>query len=372
MSANAPIWDDGDWRALPPLTADTDADVCVVGLGGAGIAALHAARESGLSAVGIDARAVGGGAAGRNGGFLLAGLAAFHHEVVASLGRERAARCYRATLTEIDRLAATHGDLVRSSGSLRLADDAREVDDCAAQLDAMRSDALPVEPYRDGSRRGLLFPADAAYAPLALARREATLAIAHGARLHEATPALQIDGDRVVTPRGVVRARHVLVCVDGGLEALLPRLCSTVRSARLQMLASAPVAPLLVPRPVYARWGWDYWQQTSSGAVVVGGARDIGGDDEWTSRDGTSVIVQTALERILRERLGVSARITHRWAAHCAFHDGVLPIVARQPDGVIACGAYNGTGNVWSRISGRAALALALDRRSDERVLLGV
>jgi hypothetical protein len=37
---------------------------------------------------------VAGGAAGRNGGFLLAGLAAFHHDAVAAHGRARARALY--------------------------------------------------------------------------------------------------------------------------------------------------------------------------------------------------------------------------------------------------------------------------------------
>ena len=60
---------------LPLLETDLEVDVCVVGLGGAGLSALEPLAQSGRRVVGIDAVEPGAGASGRNGGFLLAGAA---------------------------------------------------------------------------------------------------------------------------------------------------------------------------------------------------------------------------------------------------------------------------------------------------------
>jgi hypothetical protein len=71
---------------------------------------------------------------GRNGGFLLAGTALFHHEAVEAWGRGRAVALYAATLAEIDRLAAELGGaIVRrvGVGSLRIPASPAEVEDCA-------------------------------------------------------------------------------------------------------------------------------------------------------------------------------------------------------------------------------------------------
>ena len=51
---------------------------------------------------------------------------------------------------------------------------------------------------------------------------------------------VRLEGTCVVTSRGMVRARRVIVAVDGHLEQLLPELAGRVRTARLQMLATAP------------------------------------------------------------------------------------------------------------------------------------
>ncbi|WP_331712129.1 FAD-dependent oxidoreductase, partial [Rhodococcus sp. EPR-147] len=72
-----PAWDDdpavSGWPGLPALERDGTADVCVVGLGGSGLAAVTDLVDRGLDVVGIDAGRIAAGAAGRNGGFLLGG-----------------------------------------------------------------------------------------------------------------------------------------------------------------------------------------------------------------------------------------------------------------------------------------------------------
>src|ERR671917_88001 len=118
--AATPIWGDpAAWQNPPALAGNATADLCVVGLGGSGLAAVGAALDAGATVVGIDAGPVGGGAAGRNGGFLLAGGALFHHAAVAAWGEERAAGIYAESLAELDRLAGELGPVVQRVGSLR-------------------------------------------------------------------------------------------------------------------------------------------------------------------------------------------------------------------------------------------------------------
>src|SRR6476661_4102255 len=97
-------WDDSPWRELPPLETHAEADVCVVGLGGSGLVCVNELLALGKTVIGIDAGTVGGGAAGRNGGFLLAGAASFYHDLVEQLGRDKARELYGLTLEEIDRI----------------------------------------------------------------------------------------------------------------------------------------------------------------------------------------------------------------------------------------------------------------------------
>jgi len=367
---NTPIWGEGETLSLPELDGELDADVCVVGLGGSGLVCVHELVENGRRVVGIDATTVAGGAAGRNGGFLLGGVAMFHHDAVTRLGRGAAVAIYEETLKQIDRMVAETPGAIHRTGTLRIAASREEQDDCARQRAAMRRDGLPVEAYAGPEGTGLLFPADASYDPAARCRALATHALTSGARLFERTPALSIDDGRVTTPNGCVRARHVVVAVDGRLETILPELSSRVRSARLQMLATSPAPDVDFPRPTYARWGLDYWQQRSDKRIVLGGCRDVGGDAEWTTDDHPTESVQAALTTLVRERLNVTAEITHRWAATVGYTQGGLPILEQVRPRVWAVGGYSGTGNVVGALCGRAVAEIIVRGRSEVAELL--
>lgn len=348
------VWDDHSWTPLPSLEGDLKADICVVGLGGSGLAAVHELLRLGVSVVGVDAGPVAGGAAGRNGGFLLAGLAKFYHQTVQKFGRERAKDIYQATLNQIDRMTEETPLAIRRVGSLRVADTQGESQDCLKHAEALHADGFAVEPYEGPEGRGILIPTDAAFNPLLRCRILAERATLAGARLFEHSPAVHISGNEVRTPKGSVCCKKVIVAVDGKLELLLTELSGKVRTARLQMLATAPTTETGFPRPVYARYGYEYWQQLPDGRIAVGGFRDLGGEAEWTFSDQPTPLIQAALEKLLRERLGVQAPITHRWAASVGYTQTGLPIIEEARPNVWAIGGYSGTGNVVGGLCGQA------------------
>ncbi len=357
---NTPVWDDHPWPALPALRGEVRADACVVGLGGSGLSAVQALLDLGLSVVGVDAGRVAGAAAGRNGGFVMGGLAAFHHDLGRRVGRDLARRLYALTLEQLDRMTAETPQLIRRPGSIRLALDAAELEDCRLHGEALRADGFPAEAYEGPEGRGLLVHGDGVFQPLRRARALAERVTARGARLYEHTPALDIAPGLVRTPEGAVHARRVIVAVDGNLEALLPELADRVRSVRLQMLATAPTDEVRLTRPVYARFGHDYWQQLPDGRVALGGGRDLGGEGEWEAPGEPGEVVQAHLDGVLREQIGVSgAPVEHRWAARVGYTQSGLPVLGEVRDGVWALGAYSGTGNVVGARCGRAAARLA-------------
>lgn len=349
-----PVWEDGAWPGLPPLDRDLRTGTCVVGLGGSGLAAVLELLRLGEEVVGIDAGIVGGGAAGRNGGFLLAGLAEFHHDAVERYGREWSARCYRHTIAERDRMSAETPTAIRRPGSLRIATDPAEVEDCERQRRAMVADGLPVEWYEGPEGSGLLIPDDGVFDPLKRCRLLAQAALAGGARLFGRTSARAISSDLVETSSGRIECRGVVVAVDGGLAKVLPELDGRVRDVRLQMLATAPTDEVELSRPVYARYGYDFWQQLPSGAIVLGGWRDRTLETEFTDEAVITPEVQQGLDGILRHRIGVTAPVTHRWVGIVGYTPDGLPVVEEVRPGVWAIGGYCGTGNVVGAMCGRA------------------
>lgn len=365
---NTPVWDDGNWHPLPHLEGNLESEFCVVGLGGSGLSAILELLRLGRTVVGIDAGLVAGGAAGRNGGFLLAGVAKFYHQSVAEHGPALARRLYQATLEQIAHMQRETPEAIWPVGSLRIAASEEELQDCAAHLKALRADGFEAEPYEGPEGQGLLIPSDAAFNPLQRCRTLARQALEAGARLFENTPAHKISGQEVQTLQGCIRCQKVLVAVDGRLEHLLPELKGRVRTARLQMLATAPVARRY-KRPVYRRWGYDYWQQLPDGRIALGGMRDAGGEAEWTAQNEPSDTVQHRLEALLHQ-LGIEAPITHRWAASVGYSANGLPIAEEVRPDVWAIGAYSGTGNVVGALLGREAAWVLHGSRRPGAVLL--
>ena len=371
-------WDDDPvvtaWPGLAALPGNRTADACVIGLGGSGLAAVGALLERGLSVLGVDAGRVAAGAAGRNGGFLLGGAAAYLHTAVAQWGEAAAVQVYRATLAELRGLAhALGGDVVRRVGAIRLAglpgeprtgaeaeDRVRELGDCAEHAGALRAHGFAVEEYDGPLGQGLYLPEDAAMNP---ARRALALAaaLAPRAALHEQTAVARVEPGRVTTERGVISASVVIVAVDGRLEVLLPQLLGRVRTARLQMLATAPLTVRPLPCPVYGRWGYDYAQQSADGRLFVGGGRDRFLQQEWTLDAAPTPNVQGYLDGLAERMAGAPVQVTHRWAASVGYTPDGRPLCAEVDDGVIAIGGYNGTGNLVGPVAARAAVALALD-----------
>ena len=113
-----------------------------------------------------------------------------------------------------------------------------------------------------------------------------------------------VEPGAVHTQHGTVRAGVVVVAVDGRLDVLLPQLAPIVRTARLQMLATAPIALGRVPCPVYGRWGYDYAQQLPDGRLFVGGGRDLFAEDEWTLDAHPTAGVQAYIETVTTRMAG--------------------------------------------------------------------
>ena len=367
---NTPAWGDGVVaESFPALAGDAEADVCVVGLGGSGLSCIHELLRLGQKVVGVDAGIVGGGAAGRNGGFLLGGTAEFHHKAIAGLGHVRAREIYQLTLDEIGRISAETAATVRRVGSLRIAASDAEERDCDLELKAMLADGFPAEPYKGQEGTGLYFPSDAVFNPLERCRMLAHNAAGDGAELHEQTRAISIGDGEVNTSSGRIRCKHIIVAIDGKLEILLPEIAGRVRTARLQMLSTIPAPEVDYPYPVYRRWGFDYWQQLPDGRVVIGGCRDRFEASEWTADSEPTDQVQECIESVLRTVVGVQQPVARRWAASVAYSNSILPVLEQPRPDVWAIGGYNGTGNVIGAIYGRMVAQIAVTGESELRAV---
>jgi len=351
---------------LPEQRVGGAVDVAVVGGGVTGCACALALAEAGRRVRLYEAREIAGGASGRNGGFALRGAAPAYDSARVQLGPVRARELWCLTEDYLDRLAELAGDALRRTGSLRLAADPAERAELEAEYRALREDGFAVE-WRDdlpeplaGRFDGAIFhPADGSLQPARWVRRLAARAATAGAELCEGHRVESLDE---------LEADRVVLATDGYTRGLLPELDDAIRPVRGQVLVTEPLERDLFPYPHYARHGYDYWQQTPDGRLVVGGFRDKASDLEQTAEEETTPLIQGHLERFAAELTGEDPRITHRWAGIFGATEDRLPLAGQVPgrDGLwVACG-YSGHGNVLGLGCGDLVAGAILGRPAPE------
>jgi glycine/D-amino acid oxidase-like deaminating enzyme len=333
-------------QPLPASHASDLVDAIVIGGGVTGCSCALTLAARGLRVRVHEAREVAGGASGRNGGFALRGGAMSYLRARRSMGREGAGALWQLSERALDTMASLAGDELRRVGSLRLAADADERAELEAERDALREDDFAVEwldqlrAPLDGLFHGaLVHPRDGAVHPARWVRLLAARAVEAGAEI--------VERDRVGLRE--LEADAVVVATDGSTSRLLPELASTVVPVRGQMLATAPLADRVFDRPHYARHGFDYWQQTADGRLVVGGKRDVSFETEYTDVEETTPLVQERLEAFAAELVGGALPpVTHRWAGVWGETPDSLPLAGSVPGrpGVWVAGGYSGHGNV--------------------------
>lgn len=355
-----PFWLEESRPAV--ATRDLDhVDIAVVGAGITGCACAGALAREGQRVRVYDARGIGEGASGRNGGFALRGAAARYDVARETYGADAARELWRRTEKAVDRLATIAGDAFSRTGSLRLAADVEERVEIQAEYEALREDGFASEWREELSHlrpdfRGAIFhPTDGAVQPAGLVQRLADLAAEAGAAFAENHRIESLEN---------VEADQIVIATDGSGRGLLPELDEALWPARGQVIATTPIRERLFECPHYARNGFDYWQQLRDRRIVLGGFRDFSILTEMTDDESTTEPIQEALDAFLVELLGELPEVTHRWAGIFGLTQDLLPLVGPVPghDGVWVAAGYSGHGNVLGLLCGELVAGALLGR----------
>ncbi len=321
-------------------------DVAVVGAGVTGCSCALALAQQGLSVRVYEAREVASGASGRNGGFALRGGAPPYDRARSELAPGLARELWLLTERTIARIQRLAGDAFRPTGSWRLAADEAELADLRAEHDALIEDGFEAEwhgelepPLSSLFGGAVRHPGDGALQPARWVRRLAARAIESGVEIAERTPVDDVVG---------LPAEQVVVCLDGYTHGLLPELRDFVRPTRGQVMATEPLRKRRYSAPHYARWGYDYWQQTDDRRLILGGFRDRAEAQEYTDVEATNPVIQAALDDFAAALAGWRVTVTHRWSGVFGVTPDRYPLVGRVPgrENVWVAGGYSGHGNV--------------------------
>ncbi len=247
--------------ARPRLQLDSDADVCVIGGGLAGLTAAREIAARGWSVIVLEAGRIGEGASGRNTGFVIPGFAADPLAIAARVGLEDARELWAMSERGLDDVRNTiralrlRGADLTAGGWLHVSkrdDEARQaerVETLMRDFDA-QVEHWPTARVRDVLRSPLYYGAihhKRAFSidPLAYLRGLAAAAEAAGAHIHEHTPATALDPDgvrkRISTPSARVRAAHVVIATNVPAGRLIPGLAETLLPVTPYVMVTAPL-----------------------------------------------------------------------------------------------------------------------------------
>ncbi|MDP9340558.1 MAG: FAD-binding oxidoreductase [Actinomycetota bacterium] len=361
-------------RPLPP-----SADVVVVGGGYTGIAAAHEVARRGTHAVVLERHRLGWGASTRNGGMVLPDVK--HHGVAELRARfgEAGPALYRATVDavlEVERFASEPGvDCgYERTGHLYLAHCPSRLGELRAKERVYREDLglearlLGRDQLRDeiGSTvhaGGLLVELSGGLHPAKHFAALAGRAVDAGVQVHERTPAVRIErrpggGALVVTPRGDVEARDVLVATDGYTDGVAPRLRRRLIPVGSFIIATEPLDPSLArelsPR---GRMFFDtknflfYWRLSPDGTrMLFGGRASFAPTTVARARD----FLYRGMLRVHPQLEGVG--VEYAWGGLVGLTRDRTPRLGRI-DGITYALGYSGTGVAASAYLGRRAAA---------------
>jgi gamma-glutamylputrescine oxidase len=372
-----------------PLTSlPKYSDVVVIGAGVLGCAAAYWLSHAGASVTLIDTAQPGAGASGRNGGLLISGLAIDYTAAVAGQGRDQAQSIYalslngfQATLALIKR-EGIECDL-RLSGHLNLSWGTEQAERMQQTITLAQADGFELEWLdRPALQARLDLPlaaeiSGAQWNPHAASLHSLKLitglvqaAERNGVQLVTSTQVEQIEHDhnslRIETGRGRLLAGTAIVTVNSWSSQLLPGIGDLITPVRGQALAFNPIDPL-IPCAMGADLTptSEYWQQTPSGAIVIGGCRAMAPDQDSGVRAQTATTeLQAAIENILPQIFPTIGplRVERAWGGTMGFTRDKLPIVGQYRDWpVFYAGGFSGHGMPFAVELGRQLAQAARD-----------
>lgn len=376
-----PLWVNPDESTYPALAGETRADVAVIGAGFSGLGAAWGLAGVGADVLVLEARTVASGASGRNAGFILAGPAA-GAGAIHTLGAEETAAVWRFTRRNHALLASIIAEYdidcsYLRRGSMSLAGSEEEWDALRRDHSGVASLGVravevarpdlprPFDRYYHG---GLYYPGNAEMNPGRFLRRVANV-LSERVRIHERAAVESLEpgngGWILCTGTGTVEATRVVVTTNAYTPELLDGV--PIAPTRGQVGATGPLQKVIVPFPMYADRGYQYWRQTPEGNLVVGGWRNLDVAAEVGTDEKLHGPIGEALEEFAARVSGERLNFRYRWAGIMGFTPGGVPLVGAVPgtEGLSVAVGYSGHGVAMAFLcgyeAGRAALGLETD-----------
>lgn len=362
-----------DRTERPALSGDITCDTVVIGGGLAGLTTALQLSRGGQKVVVLEAKSIGFGASGRNGGFVSAGYATDVEQISGIAGREAAHRLYLMSIEGVDfvrdsisGLSIAGADPVDGVTSVMRYDDGDGLRTYATEarqkygqdleyLDTARvRQELKSTRYFHGVRDRKAFHIH----PLNYLRGLAAEIERLGGVICENSNAIATElnaGNKTVrTTGGTVTARTVVFSTGGYTEQLNPRLRRAMLPIATYVMVSEE-APELIATAITTRDGigdnrraGDYYR------LVDGGKRLL-----WGGRITTRAASMSGLvHELRREMTGTYPQLRDlktelAWSGLMAYARHLMPQIGEMQPGVWHCTAFGGHGLNTTAIGGK-------------------
>ena len=372
-------------EALPQLTEQISADVCIVGGGFSGINTAIELAEKGFDVVLLEAKRIGWGASGRNGGELIRGIGHNVEQFRNEIGSEGVAAIEEMGFEAVDivreRIAKHNIDCNLQMGYCDLATKPRHMKELAADYQEMlhqgREGFKLLEKHQLGEvigsdlYCGALVDMNSGHLhPLNLALGEAKVARSLGVKMFEYSAATKIvKGDRpcVHTEHGRVDCRYLVLAGNAYIgHELNGYVGGKVLPAGSYLLATEPLTQAqcdaLIPQNMAfadMRIDLDYFHLSQDNRLLFGGLCTYSGKDP----KDIDAALRPNLEKVFPQLKGV--KIEYEWGGMIGIGANRLPQIGRLPDcpNILYAQAYAGHGvnatHMAARLIGEALTAQA-------------
>ncbi|MCO7571741.1 MULTISPECIES: NAD(P)/FAD-dependent oxidoreductase [Pseudomonas chlororaphis group] len=359
----------------PALAGELTADVCVVGGGFSGLNTALELAERGFNVVLLEARKIGWGASGRNGGQLIRGVGHGLEQFTKVIGSDGVRQMKLMGLEAVDivrqRIERLQIPCDLTWGYCDLANKPADLEGFAADAEELRSlgyrhetRLLQADEMHSvvGSKRyvgGLIDMGSGHLHPLNLALGEARAAQQMGVRLFEHSAVTRIDYGpevKVHSARGTVRAKTLVLGCNAYLNDLNPQLGGKVLPAGSYIIATEPLSPAqareLLPQNMAVcdqRVALDYYRLSADRRLLFGGAC------HYSGRDPKDIAAYMRPKMLAVFPQLAAVKIDYQWGGMIGIGANRLPQIGRLKDqtNVYYAQAYSGHGLNATHLAGK-------------------
>jgi glycine/D-amino acid oxidase-like deaminating enzyme len=363
-------------------------DVAIIGGGFTGLNAACKLARSGVRAALLEARHIGWGASGRNGGHMNSGMAGSFGAASRLFGEDRARRIWDAYDRSVDMIEEIVEEesidcSFRRGGKLKLVSKPSHVARIRAMGDEIRAsvdrsvrwldrDELRADVGSDAFHGGLLYPKSAMAHMGNYATGLAEAAARHGAHIWEdaeVTARRKVaNGWELQTPKGVLTAGQVILATD----AYTPRMFDYVRRRIVPIasfiIATRPLTEAEVAAVVPSDRNYtnsltiaNYFRLTPDRRFLFGGRARFSGVSNQRTDTSSGQLLRKQMLSVFPQLEPVE--IEYCWGGLVGATQDRHPR-AGQADGTIFSAGYSGHGAQLSTLMGQALADMAMGDRS--------